>query len=55
VTFALTTDDALTLAYVESFSVKMRLALRGAGDEETLPDSGRVFNGTTPTTPQGQG
>ncbi|GAA2218365.1 Flp pilus assembly protein CpaB [Promicromonospora sukumoe] len=48
VTFALTTDDALTLAYVESFSVKMRLALRGAGDAEELPTEERVYDGTTP-------
>ncbi|PUB30162.1 pilus assembly protein CpaB [Promicromonospora sp. AC04] len=48
VTFALTTDDALTLAYVESFSVKMRLALRGAGDEEQLPTNERVYDGTDP-------
>ncbi|WP_423461783.1 Flp pilus assembly protein CpaB [Promicromonospora sp. MS192] len=48
VTFALTTDDALTLAYVESFSVKMRLALRGAGDEEQLPTEERVYDGTAP-------
>lgn len=52
VTFALTAQDALTVAYVESFSVKMRLALRGAGDEAELPAPGRVFNGTIP---QGQG
>jgi Flp pilus assembly protein CpaB len=51
VTFALTTDDALTLAYVESFSVKMRLALRGAGDEEKLPSEERVYDGTTPKPP----
>ncbi|MGI5189400.1 Flp pilus assembly protein CpaB [Promicromonospora sp. CA-289599] len=51
VTFALTTDDALTLAYVESFSVKMRLALRGAGDEEQLPTEERVYDGTAPKPP----
>lgn len=52
VTFALSTQDALTVAYVESFAVKMRLALRGAGDEAELPAPGRVFDGTVP---QGQG
>ena len=51
VTFALTTDDALTLAYVESFSVKMRLALRGTGDEEELPSEERVYDGTAPKPP----
>lgn len=51
VTFALTTDDALTLAYVESFSVKMRLALRGTGDEGELSTEERVYDGTTPTPP----
>lgn len=45
VTFALSTEDALTLAYVESFSVKMRLALRGAGDEDMLPAEQRVYDG----------
>jgi pilus assembly protein CpaB len=48
VTFALSTQDALTLAYVESFSVKMRLALRGAGDEDMLPAQQRVYDGTAP-------
>jgi pilus assembly protein CpaB len=43
VTFALSTEDSLRLAYVESFSVKLRLALRGAGDDESTPDAGRVF------------
>lgn len=38
VTFALTSSDALRLAYVESFSVKLRLALRGAGDDLVLTD-----------------
>lgn len=52
VTFALSTQDALTLAYVESFSVKMRLALRGAGDEDQLPAEQRVYDGTIP---QGKG
>jgi pilus assembly protein CpaB len=55
VTFALTTQDALTVAYVESFSVKMRLALRGTGDEGTLPEAGRVFDGTVRPAPKGQG
>lgn len=52
VTFALSTQDALTLAYVESFSVKLRLALRGAGDEDMLPAEQRVYDGTIPN---GQG
>ncbi|GAB2451657.1 Flp pilus assembly protein CpaB [Xylanimonas ulmi] len=43
VTFALTTQDALRLAYGESFSVKLRLALRGAGDDEPTPEGERVF------------
>lgn len=48
VTFALSTEDALTLAYVESFSVKMRLALRGAGDEDMLPAEQRLYDGAAP-------
>ncbi len=43
VTFALTTSDALRLAYVESFSVKLRLALRGDGDDAVLPGNELVF------------
>lgn len=45
VTFALTSADALRLAYVESFSVKLRLALRGQGDDQVLPDDELVFDG----------
>ncbi|OJV58708.1 MAG: Flp pilus assembly protein CpaB [Cellulomonas sp. 73-145] len=45
VTFALTSDDALRLAYVESFSVKLRLALRGDGDDQSVPDSHRTYEG----------
>lgn len=45
VTFALSAEEALRLAYVESFSVKLRLALRGAGDSEVLPPSGLVYKG----------
>ena len=43
VTFALTAADSLRLAYVESFSVKLRLALRGDGDSQVLPDDELVF------------
>jgi pilus assembly protein CpaB len=43
VTFALTSDDALRLAYAESFSVKLRLALRGDGDDQVVPDDDLVF------------
>ncbi|GIG39068.1 Flp pilus assembly protein CpaB [Cellulomonas phragmiteti] len=43
VTFALTSNDALRLAYVESFSVKLRLALRGDGDDQILTDDDLVF------------
>lgn len=43
VTFALASDDALRLAYAESFAVKIRLALRGAGDLEQLPPGQSVY------------
>lgn len=43
VTFALPAKEALRLAYVESFSVKLRLALRGAGDSEVLPQDSLVY------------
>lgn len=45
VTFALTSEDALRLAYVESFSVKLRLALRGQGDDQVVSDDRLVFEG----------
>jgi pilus assembly protein CpaB len=37
VTFALPIPDALKVAYAESFSVKVRLALRGGGDQTEVP------------------
>lgn len=43
VTFALPVDQALRLAYVESFSTKLRLALRGRGDEASLPGEQLFF------------
>lgn len=46
VTFALSTEDALTLAYIETFSEKMRIALRGAGDAAEIPFEERTFDGT---------
>ncbi|GAA1849997.1 Flp pilus assembly protein CpaB [Myceligenerans crystallogenes] len=57
VTFALHADDALTLAYVESFSVKMRLSLRGAGDDKVLPADQQIFDGKLrePAAEPGQG
>lgn len=43
VTFALLAEDALKLAYIESFSVKLRLALRGAGDDQVMPDQDLTY------------
>lgn len=43
VTFALPVDEALRLAYAESFSTKLRLALRGGGDEATIEPDKRIF------------
>ncbi|WP_127132215.1 Flp pilus assembly protein CpaB [Georgenia sp. SYP-B2076] len=43
VTFALSTADALRVAYAESFAVKLRLALRGLGDESDVPAEERVY------------
>ncbi len=45
VTFSLTAEDALRLAYVESFSVKLRLALRGSGDDMVLEPGDQIFEG----------
>lgn len=46
VTFALPVDEALRLAYAESFSEKLRLALRGRGDEAALERAETVFQPT---------
>jgi len=46
VTFALTTNDALKVAFVESFSVKLRLALRGAGDTSEISADQWVYTVT---------
>jgi pilus assembly protein CpaB len=46
VTFALSTNDALRVAYAESFAVKLRLALRGLGDEAKVPAEERVYEQT---------
>lgn len=43
VTFAVPISDALKIAYAESFAVKVRLALRGGGDESQVPEGDRVF------------
>lgn len=43
VTFALSTNDALRVAYAESFAVKLRLALRGLGDEAVVPGEDSVY------------
>ncbi|WP_249369587.1 MULTISPECIES: Flp pilus assembly protein CpaB [unclassified Actinomyces] len=45
VTFALSSEDSLRLAYAESYSVKLRLALRGAGDDTPLTDDQTVYHG----------
>ena len=45
VTFTLSTDDSLLLAYAESYAVKLRLALRGAGDDARLTDDQTVHRG----------
>lgn len=42
VTFSLTSQEALDLARAESFSVKLRLALRGAGDDNDDPSNREV-------------
>jgi pilus assembly protein CpaB len=43
VTFALPVQEALRVAYAESFSVKVRLALRGGGDVADVPPDQGVF------------
>ena len=46
VTFALPVEESLRLAYAESFSEKLRLALRGRGDEASLQGPETVFQPT---------
>ena len=46
VTFALSTDDSLKVAYAESFAIKLRLALRGTGDTAALTDDQSTYRGT---------
>jgi Flp pilus assembly protein CpaB len=43
VTFALPLADALRLSYAESFAVKLRLALRGGGDDAPVPSRQRLY------------
>lgn len=43
VTFALSVEESLQLAYIESFSEKVRLALRRPGDTESVEDARRRF------------
>ena len=45
VTFALSNADALEVAYAESFAVKLRLALRGAGDDAQLTQDESTYSG----------
>lgn len=46
VTFALSTQDALRVAYAEGFAQTLRLALRGAGDESLLTDDQSSYSET---------
>jgi pilus assembly protein CpaB len=46
VTFALPVTDALRVAYAESFAVKVRLALRGGGDNTPVPANQLTFPAT---------
>lgn len=50
VTFALPVADALKLAYAESFAVKVRLALRGGGDDAVIADDHQVYAGAAGAT-----
>lgn len=43
VTFALPVQEALKVAYAESFAVKVRLALRGGGDVADVPTGEGLF------------
>lgn len=43
VTFALSVEDSLVLAYVESFATTVRLGLLAPGDDQPLPGSERRF------------
>lgn len=51
VTFALTSQEALKVAYAESFAVKVRLALRGEGDDAALDPGSVQYGGSVPGDP----
>lgn len=42
ITFALSPDDSLALAYAESFASTVRLALIGGGEEESAPETDSI-------------
>lgn len=50
VTFSLSSSDSLKIAYAESFAVKLRLALRGTGDNHDLTDGQTVYSDTSSST-----
>lgn len=52
ITFAMPAEEALRVAYGESFSVKLRLALRARNDDSTI-DTGRIFSPDNLTTSGG--
>jgi hypothetical protein len=56
VTFALTPDDSLKLAYAESFSKKVRLLLRREGDDSSVsnPEYSATGPSSTTTTTRGE-
>jgi pilus assembly protein CpaB len=43
VTFALSVEDSLVLAYVESFATRVRLGLLAPGDDQPLPQAERRY------------
>ncbi len=53
VTFALSVQESLTIAYVESFAANVRLALRAPTDDRPLGDGERVYRRPGPPAPAG--
>lgn len=54
VTFALSTEDSLKLAFAESFAVKVRLALREVGDDGQIPAEEQKWTSDSPAPEGGQ-
>lgn len=53
VTFAVSVEESLRVAYVESFATKVRLALRAPGDTAPVPSASRSYGPEAATVAEG--